>query len=66
MNVKMQNVRAIIPLLPHGSVRGALLATFGAGYRPLVQRYAPAQSNNSTTHTGFYCLLWRAQHWLPD
>ncbi|XP_069363530.1 leucine-rich repeat serine/threonine-protein kinase 1 isoform X1 [Maniola hyperantus] len=61
-----EEVRAIVPLVPHGSTRGALLATFGAGYRPLVQRYAPAQSNNSTTHSGFYCLLWRAQHWLPD
>ncbi|XP_052745709.1 leucine-rich repeat serine/threonine-protein kinase 1 isoform X2 [Bicyclus anynana] len=61
-----EEVRAIVPLLPHGAARDALLATFGAGYRPLVQRYAPAQSNNTTTHTGFYCLLWRAQHWLPD
>ncbi|KAJ0169751.1 hypothetical protein K1T71_014357 [Dendrolimus kikuchii] len=60
------DVKAIVPLLSHkGSESGAMLATFGNGYRPLLQRYAPAQSN-TTQHSGYYCLLWRSQHWLPD
>ncbi|XP_045457144.1 leucine-rich repeat serine/threonine-protein kinase 1 [Melitaea cinxia] len=63
-----EEVRAIVPLPPlgRGARRQERLVTFGAGYRPLVQRYAPAQSNNTTTFSGFYCLLWTAQHWLPD
>lgn len=38
----MTQVRAIVPLAAHGRSR-AHVATFGAGYRPLVHRYAPAQ-----------------------
>ncbi|XP_045530212.1 leucine-rich repeat serine/threonine-protein kinase 1 isoform X2 [Pieris brassicae] len=60
-------VRAILPLYPHGSINYPMLATLGDGYRPLLNRYAPSQSgNNPTALTGFYCLLWRTQHWLPD
>ncbi|XP_046975207.1 leucine-rich repeat serine/threonine-protein kinase 1 [Vanessa cardui] len=61
-----EEVRAIVPLPACGERRQTQLVTFGAGYRPLLQRYAPAQSNNTTTYSGFYCLLWNAQHWLPD
>ncbi|CAG9574165.1 unnamed protein product [Danaus chrysippus] len=62
-----EEVRAIVSLPSLSAAEdGPLVATFGAGYRPLLQRYAPAQSNNSSTYSGFYCLLWRAQHWLPE
>ncbi|CAH0730719.1 unnamed protein product, partial [Brenthis ino] len=62
-----EEVRAIVPLCAHGRCRGAHVATLGAGYRPLLQRYAPAQPNaTSQPYSGYYCLLWRAQHWLPD
>ncbi|XP_072941247.1 leucine-rich repeat serine/threonine-protein kinase 1 [Epargyreus clarus] len=61
-----QEVRAMIPLPAHGGA-GPMLATLGEGYRPLLQRYAPSQSNsNNNTYSGYYCLLWNAQHWLPD
>ncbi|XP_059045025.1 leucine-rich repeat serine/threonine-protein kinase 1 [Achroia grisella] len=76
-----EEVRAIVPLRWRGSgagnsnggndslaAGGDMLATFGRGYRPLLQRYVPQQSNSSSsnTHSGYYCLLWRAHHWLPD
>ncbi|XP_041989151.1 leucine-rich repeat serine/threonine-protein kinase 1 isoform X2 [Aricia agestis] len=57
--------RVLLPLPPHAAQAPPMLATLGDGYRPLLQRYAPQQSN-PTSYTGLYCLLWRAQHWLPD
>ncbi|XP_037875630.1 leucine-rich repeat serine/threonine-protein kinase 1 isoform X2 [Bombyx mori] len=63
-----QDVTAIIPLpQPKKSKRSPMLATFGNGYRPLVQRYAPTQTNNAQQqYNGYYCLLWNSRHWLPD
>ncbi|KAM3958672.1 LOW QUALITY PROTEIN: leucine-rich repeat kinase [Aphomia sociella] len=64
-----EEVRAIVPLRSRGGVAGSgdMLATFGRGYRPLLQRYAPQSSTaGNSTHSGYYCLLWRAHHWLPD
>ncbi|XP_075989581.1 leucine-rich repeat kinase isoform X2 [Anticarsia gemmatalis] len=61
-----EDVCVIIPLPPHKEGDVGMLATFGHGYRPLLQRYAPHSSNSTNTYNGFYCLLWRAQHWLPD
>ncbi|XP_060809328.1 leucine-rich repeat serine/threonine-protein kinase 1 [Amyelois transitella] len=61
-----EEVRAIIPLPSHRAASTDMLATIGIGYRPLLQRFAPQQNNQTNTHAGFYCLLWRAQHWLPD
>ncbi|XP_038220950.1 leucine-rich repeat serine/threonine-protein kinase 1 [Zerene cesonia] len=60
-------VRAILPLYPHGNANHPMLATLGDGYRPLLNRYAPSQSNNpNIALSGYYCLLWRTQHWIPD
>ncbi|CAK1555976.1 unnamed protein product [Leptosia nina] len=60
-------VRSILALPPHGNVNYPMLATLGDGYRPLLNRYAPSQSGNTATAlSGYYCLLWRTQHWLPD
>ncbi|XP_026318247.1 uncharacterized protein LOC113228995 [Hyposmocoma kahamanoa] len=64
-----QDVVAMVPLLPHDSSHTPMLATLGSGYRPLLQRFAPnnqQSTNNASAHSGFYCLLWRAHHWLPD
>ncbi|XP_045540793.1 leucine-rich repeat serine/threonine-protein kinase 1 [Papilio machaon] len=62
-----EEVRAMIPLPAHDPESGAMLATLGGGYRPLLHRYAPAQSSSGGgAHAGVHCLLWRAQHWLPD
>ncbi|KAJ8705805.1 hypothetical protein PYW08_012851 [Mythimna loreyi] len=61
-----EDVQVIIPLHPHRSEEPGMIATFGHGYRPLLQRYAPHSSNSTNTHNGYYCLLWRTQHWLPD
>lgn len=61
-----EDVKLIIPLYPHREEEPGMIATFGHGYRPLLQRYAPHNSNTTNTHNGYYCLLWRTQHWLPD
>ncbi|CAG4936619.1 unnamed protein product [Parnassius apollo] len=62
-----EEVRAMIPLPALEPNGNCMLATLGGGYRPLLQRYTPGQSNNNNaTHTGVYCLLWRAENWLPD
>uniref|UniRef100_A0A2A4KB68 Protein kinase domain-containing protein n=1 Tax=Heliothis virescens TaxID=7102 RepID=A0A2A4KB68_HELVI len=61
-----EDVRVIIPLHPHKEEDPPMIATFGHGYRPLLQRYAPHSSTSTNTHNGYYCLLWQTQHWLPD
>ncbi|XP_063898871.1 uncharacterized protein LOC135119114 [Helicoverpa armigera] len=61
-----EDVRVIIPLHPHKAEEAPMIATFGHGYRPLLQRYAPHSSSSTNTHNGYYCLLWQTQHWLPD
>ncbi|XP_022818770.1 leucine-rich repeat serine/threonine-protein kinase 1 [Spodoptera litura] len=61
-----EDVKLIVPLHPHREDEPGMIATFGHGYRPLLQRYAPHNSNTTNTHNGYYCLLWRTQHWLPD
>ncbi|XP_068625771.1 leucine-rich repeat serine/threonine-protein kinase 1 [Battus philenor] len=61
-----EEVLGMVPLPALEPGGACMLATLGGGYRPLLQRYAPAQSSNPGSHSGGYCLLWRAEHWLPD